>query len=302
MIDKLLSSTTRSSTTKNYLSIWRQFNKFVIDLDIRPDTWEDRVTLFIGYKIEQGMKSTTVKCYVSAIKKMLVEDGYGWDDQKVFLGSLTRACRLINDRVFTRLPIQCSLLEMILFEIQRVYDGQYYLELLYKALFVLAYYGLMRVGEVTQSDHVLQANHIHMGINKDKMLIILYSSKTHSTAMKPQKIRITSNFEEKSGFYARRNFCPFELVHQYLVARVQVWDEDVGQLFIFRDGSPVTPNHARSVLRNCLMNLGLDHTMYGMHSFRVGRTTDLIKYNYSLEEVKRMGRWRSNTVYKYIRM
>ena len=41
--------------------------------------------------------------------------------------------------------------------------------------------------------------------------------------------------------------------------------------------------------------------MYGMHSFRVARTTDLIKYHYSLEEVKRMGRWQSNTVYRYIR-
>ena len=260
------------------------------------------MTLFIAYKIDQGMKSTTVKCYVSAIKKLLVQDGYEWDDQKVLLGSLTRACRLINDKVYTRLPIQCSLLEMILFEIQRLYEGQYYLEILYKALFILSYYGMMRVGEVTCSDHVLQANNIHLGMNKDKMLIVLYSSKTHSEAMRPQNIKITSNISEKSGFYAKRYFCPFDLVHQYLVARVQVWDEDKGQLFIFKDGSPVTPNHARSVLRNCLNSLGLDHTMYGMHSLRVGRTTDLIRYNYCLEEVKRMGRWRSNTVYKYIRL
>ena len=73
------------------------------------------------------------------------------------------------------------------------------------------------------------------------------------------------------------------------------------QFFVFKDGSLVTDNHAREVLKTCLQNLGLDPNMYGMHSFRVGRTTDLIKYNYSLEEVKRMGRWRSNVVYRYIR-
>ena len=83
IINKLLGQTHRSSTAKNYLGIWRQFNRFVIDLDVKPATWEDRVTLFIGYKIDQGMQSNTVKSYVSAIKETLVTDGYLWDDQKV---------------------------------------------------------------------------------------------------------------------------------------------------------------------------------------------------------------------------
>ena len=56
------------------------------------------------------------------------------------------------------------------------------------------------------------------------------------------------------------------------------------QFFVFKDGSPVTPEQVRLVLKTCLSELGLDPDMYGFHSFRVGRTTDLIKYNYSLEE------------------
>ena len=47
--------------------------------------------------------------------------------------------------------------------------------------------------------------------------------------------------------------------------------------------------------------LGLDDKLYGMHSLRIGRTTDLIKFNYSIEEIKIMGHWRSNVVFKYIR-
>ena len=301
IIDKLVGQSRRNSTSTTYLRIWRQFNKFFINLDVKPLTWEDRVTLFIGYKIEQGMKSTTVKFYVSAIKKLLVEDGYPWDDQKVLLGSLVKACKLINDKVHTRLPIHCSLLEMILFEIQRIFDlrGQAYLQTMYKALFALSYYGMMRVGEVTFSDHVVKAKNVHSALNKDKMLIVLYSSKTHTLGMRPQKITITSNLEEKSGFYVRRNFCPFVLINNYMRARGDFLENE--QFFIFRDRSPVLPDNARLVLKTCLKNLGLDPYMYGMHSFRVGRTTDLIKYNYSLDEVKRMGRWRSNVVYRYIR-
>ena len=160
IIDKLLGQTTRNSTTNNYLSIWRQFNKFVINLDKKPKLWEERVMLFIGYKIDQGMQSSSVKSYISAIKKMLVDDGYPWDDQKVLVASLTKACKLVNDRVRTQLPIQCSLLELILFEVQRVYNNQFYLRLMYQALFAISYYGMMRVSEVTASDHVIKAKNV----------------------------------------------------------------------------------------------------------------------------------------------
>ena len=108
---------------------------------------------------------------------------------------------MINDRVHHRLPIYCSFLEMILFEVERVYSlqSQLYLEYLYKAMFIICYYGMMRIGEVTESPHVLKARNVHMATNKDKLLLILYSSKTHGKGQRPQKIRITSNRTEKQG-------------------------------------------------------------------------------------------------------
>ena len=180
----------RSSTTKNYLSIWRKFNDFVISLDRKPDLWEDKATLFIGFLIDKGMQSTTIKSYISAIKKTLVMDGYDWNDDLVLVRSLAKTCRIINDVVCTRLPIHCGLLETILFEVQRYFakGNQYYLEVLYKAMFALCYYGLMRVGEVSNSTHVLRAKSVHLAKNKDKLLLILYSSKTHDKSSRPQKI------------------------------------------------------------------------------------------------------------------
>ena len=55
------------------------------------------------------------------------------------------------------------------------------------------------------------------------------------------------------------------------------------------------------MLYTILKRLNLEPGLYGMHSFRIGRATDLIKFNYSIEEVKLMGRWRSNVIFKYIR-
>ena len=127
--------------------------------------------------------------------------------------SLTRACKLINDRVNIRMPIHCSLLEMLLFEIERLYDSsQIYLQYIYKALYALCYYGMMRVGEVTLSEHMLKVKNVHLATNKDKLLMILYSSKTHDLSARAQKIKITSNRSEKSGCYMHRYFCSFKIL------------------------------------------------------------------------------------------
>ena len=71
--------------------------------------------------------------------------------------------------------------------------------------------------------------------------------------------------------------------------------------FVFCDKLPVKPEQARKLLKEIINNLGLNNTLYDMHSLRIGRASDVIKYNYSIDEVRRLGRWRSNVVYKYIR-
>ena len=218
------------------------------------------------------------------------------------LGSLTRACKLVNDRVRTRLPIQCGLLELLLFEIQRIFmeKSQLYLEVMYKALFALGYYGLMRVGELTESPYVVKAKDVHMATNKNKILIILHTSKTHGIESRPQKIKITSNAGTGDINYVKRNFYPFQLLREYLAIRGD-YCNDYDQFFIYRDGSPVTPSKARKLLKGILGTLGLNSGLYDKHSFRIGRTTDLVKYNYPIDVVRRLGRWRSNIIYKYIR-
>ena len=252
---------------------------------------------------DKDFKSSTIKSYISAIKRTLIDDGYKWQDDKIMVTMLTRACRVINDYVRTRLPIQCRLLEQILFEISRLFtsgmNNQPYLECLFQALFLLGYYGLMKIGELTQSQHVVRAKNLHLARNKEKLLIILYTSKTHDKSSHPQRIKITLNKTEQSGQYIKRHFCPFLVLRKYLAMRGPYIREDK-QFFVFSDHSPVTANVMRALLKKVLRNLGIDASLYGMHSLRIGRTMDLIKYGYSLDEVKWMGRWKSTCVLKYI--
>ena len=196
-----------------------------------PKSWEDRTSLFVAYLVDAGFQSSSVKSYISAIKWTLINYAdYDWQDNMVLLGSLTRACKLINDCVKTRLPITCSLLELILFEVGRQFGskGQPYLEMLYKAVFTLGYYGMLRVCELTltEAGHVIKASNVHLAMNKQKLLIYLYSSKTHNEGNLPQKIKIEANNSEKSGRYRHRNFCPFKLMREFLSIRTEYTDNE----------------------------------------------------------------------------
>ena len=106
IVEKLKHQQHRDSTKKNYYSVWHSFNKFFIRLDIKPNNWEDRLTLYVAFLIENNKKSTTVKSYISAIKVILAENNIQLKEDAYLLEALTRACKLNNDRVHVHLPIR----------------------------------------------------------------------------------------------------------------------------------------------------------------------------------------------------
>ena len=307
IMNQLSTQNNRGTTKRQYLAVWRAFNKFVIRLQPIPKTWEHRVNLYVAYLVKKGTQSSTIKSYISAIKSVLSDDGYEWNQKKGVLASLTKCCKLINDTVRNRFPIQKGLLELLLFQVERFFKrkNQYYLEMLYKCFFSLAYYGLMRIGELAQSEHVLKAANIHSGDNKQKILLMLYTSKTHGRGSRPQEIRITADPQNYSNFTRQgtkvvRRFSPFEITKEYSRLRGGYRTQNE-QFFIFSDGAPVQSKHVRRMLKRLLKGLKLNPKFYNTHSFRIGRATDLDKFGFSIDSIKALGRWRSNTVYNYIR-
>ena len=310
ILETLKGKQNRNSTAKVYHSIWTKFNSFLIRLDNKPPTWEERVALYCAFLVEEGIQSSTVRTYVSAIKSTLKADSYNWDDGKLMLQAITKACRIVNDTVKTRLPIQVGLMEMLLFEIERKFEPkmekskgsstnqQPYLCILYKTMFILAYYGLLRIGEIAKGDHTIKAKDVKMSKNNDKLLLFLYMSKTHGKESHPQKIKIES--VPQQNLAKQRLFCPLKLTQQYIRHR-GIYIDDNEQFFIFSDRSPVTPQHVRNLLCELLETLGLNSTLYDCHSFRSGRTCDLYNQGYSITFIKAIGRWRSSAVYRYLK-
>ena len=132
--------------------MWKNFNEFLIKLDILPIAWEERISLYCVFLVQYTtVQSATVRSYVSAIKKKLAGIGYRCDDDLIWLASLTRACKIKNDSVRTRFPIKRKLLDCLLFETERKFAKKdfetFYNKTMLLALLLTAYFAMLRIGE-----------------------------------------------------------------------------------------------------------------------------------------------------------
>ena len=123
ILERLKANQNRKSTQHNYHRIWRQFGHFLLKLDTIPLSWDQRLCLYGTYLVEQGAQSSTLRSYMSALKKILRIDSIKVNDDKVMLGILIRGCKMENDRIYVREPIHIRLLEILLFELGRMYSS-----------------------------------------------------------------------------------------------------------------------------------------------------------------------------------
>ena len=281
-------------------------------MDRKPKSWEERLILFVGYLTDREVKSSTVKSYISAIKSVLRDDGESLNEDVYLLSSLTRACRYKNDKICTRLPIKKNLLCQLIVTIPNLYTAgeQPYLVTLYQTMFLTAYFGLFRPGEITASPHCIKARDVHIGSNKRKLSFVLHTSKTHWKDVKLQIIKINGSEFDPTGKRLEMSsilkdnqqhlLCPFTMIKYFVdVCKQRISDDE--EFFIFRDRSPVTAEHMHLVLKNSLQILGLDADLYNLHSFRIGHCGDLYDMGVSVETIKKLGRWKSSIVYNYLK-
>ena len=233
--------------------------------------------MFTGHLIQNNLKSTTVKTYISAIKGILAENNIPLSEDHYLLTSLTKACKLHNDEVITRLPIEKGMLGLLLNQITKHFSApernQPYLEKLYKALLVTGYYGMLRVGELTKGPHVVLAQNVFMGENKEKVLFVLKLSKTHTKGDQPQLVKIAKKPPKKERNKKltpqHLDHNPFEIIDDFIKARPEAINANE-QFFIFADHSEVKLEHLRKLLHTLIQDINLQPHLYNVHSLRIG--------------------------------
>ena len=148
-----------------------------------------------------------------------------------------------------------------------------------------------------------------LGENKRKILFVLRTSKTHWRNVKPQLIKInelptqTSEKTKINNYHSclnTNNYCPFKILQEFVMERpsCKSYDEP---FFVFADRSEIHPSQVLVILRKILSIIGVNPMLYAMHSYRIGRATDLVGMGISVETTRKLGRWRSNVVFDYLR-
>ena len=222
ILEKLKFERHRSSTRSQYYCVWKLFNDFFLKLDEKPSSWTDRLNLFVAYLALCKKKSTTIKSYASAIKAILFQSGVRINGDREKINSIAQACKLNTDVCRVRLPIRKGLLTLILDETDKIYANNHYNSVLYRTLFITAYFGLFRIGELTKSRHVVKAADVQVGLNKNKLSFTLRSSKKHCKGNKPQIDKIAADAVKPKQHTDNKqnwNYCPFHLIKNYLLIK-----------------------------------------------------------------------------------
>lgn len=161
------------------------------------------------------------------------------------------------------------------------------------AIATTAFYGLARLGELlptTQQDQnkvpTFRALKFEE-INQHTFATIqLARTKNHNTAQRTSLI-INPTYDD---------LCPVEALRAYVVHRLTSTINLPDLLFVRADGSWATKRYFINKLKQALPSEDV-----AGHSFRAGGTTELVMRGVQLILVQKIGRWSSDTFYRYIR-
>ena len=215
ILDMLRTKRYKGSTEKNYHQIWAQINEFLIGLNRMPESWEDRLVIYIMSLVQIGRASQTISSYIRAIKAVLRTEQIIIKDESYTLASLIKACKIKNEILHVRPPIQKGLLRILLDRMDEYFcaRSQDYLCKLYKAIATTMYYGMLRMDEATSGDHLINVRDVFVGRVKDKVLLVLCSIKTHDLSDQPQQVKILAGDIDEKDRNAR--YCSFRASREY---------------------------------------------------------------------------------------
>lgn len=132
-----------------------QFNKFrasyMLPAVLLPIL--DHILLFVSHLSIQKLRYNTVRLYICAISYQCKMLGYTASTKHFLLNKVLKGLRRDNTEKMLRLPITLKLLTDILAVLSAVCRDQYEANL-FAAAFSFAFFGFLRVGEITFSNGV----------------------------------------------------------------------------------------------------------------------------------------------------
>lgn len=193
----------------------------------------------------------------------------------------------------TRLPITLPILIQLVQALPFTLSSQYYVKLL-QAMFVIAFFGFFRIGELTSPGKG------HPSISHSQLTFV--SKRGGSTEMKLtlSNFKHNKNGKPHSIFFSGQEnkvICPISKMQAYIQCR----GGHTGPLFCTPDLKPVPRQFFTKHLNNALTFCNLNPNWYKSHSFRIGSASYAAEKGMSDAQIRQLGRWKTEAFKRYIR-
>ena len=197
---------------------------------------------------------------------------------------MLQGCRKLTGVPDGRLPITKLILEKIL-SVSRTTISCVFSRVRFQAMCSLAFYALLRVGEMTSSDNNLSLKSV---VFQDNYMSLNFKTYKHSSG-DGASLRINALSSPDS--------CPMSLMQAYMGYR----GSKASPLFLTTSGEAVPRQVFTSELKSALDFAGFDSKRYTSHSFRIGAASHMAETGASDAQIRQAGRWSSNAFLSYIR-
>ena len=292
----LLSASIKPSTKAVYRQAYSNYKHFHTlfypNLTVFPiDSL--RIAKFISFSIIQGNKSSTIQTHIAGLNYFHKILGLKNPCDHFIVKKLLQGSRNLHSSPDKRLPITLTILQGLVNSIESLGLSQYDC-FLYRAMFLTAFFALLRVGEMTLTEYgshnIILFENVVFNSRKSKLssvYITLYNYKHSNGSRSTLKLRTSK----------QTHLCPVSALFAYVGRRGQ----HLGPLFITSKKLPIHSKHFGYIFRQCIEMLGLDPSLYTPHSLVIGGATLANQLNFSETQLKSLGRWRSSAYTKYIR-
>ena len=293
---RLLSMAISPNSQRAYATGLNSFCRFLQcrSVPLAPASVE-HVRQFVAWLSLQHLAPATVASYVAGVGYFHKLNGWSDPTKDFVVSKLVEGCRRDCPSVDNRLPISIAVLEGICQALPQVCNSQFECTL-FRAAVLSAFFGFMRIGEfAANSRHKVQRSILAISDlqfctsgSQNSVLLSFRHSKANQTGI-PQTICLVPS--------QNVSICPVRALQQFVGVRPMV----SGALFCHFDTSPLTKYQFNAVLRKVMTFCGWQELHFTSHSFRIGAATTAFELGVSQTDIQRMGRWRSDSVFSYIR-
>ena len=253
------------------------------------------VITFIAFLHNNNMSPATIVTYITALSFVNKLKGQTDHTTSFIVKKLLVALQRKGRKPDVRMPITVEILHKLVDSLPAVTTSDYQRRL-FKAMFLLAFSALLRIGEICprvihEKSKVIQFNDCTFFGSKDSVnsAVISMSQCKHNTSQKPFRISIPK--------FDTAVYCPVRALQSYIFLR----GSHPGPLFCF-DSLPVTRQVFCNMLRHCVNWSGLNSNLYTSHSFRIGAASSYAARGLTNSQIQRLGRWQSDAFKRYIRI